>query len=145
MSKVVNSKGIFGAFQTDHNLEINGKWFDFPANEDKTIPAFLLARMGETNPAFAAGMEKLQKDLGRDIELDILDDVAAKPYMIALFINTVLLGWRNLQGPDGKVIEYSKETATKLLNDLPDLYRVLVFEARKMVNYRNAVSVAVSE
>lgn len=145
MTKTVNTKGVFGAFSTNNDLEVNGKWFDFPANEDKTIPAFSLARMGDTNPAYVAGLERLQKELGRDIELDILDDAAARPHMIKLFVDTVLKGWRNLQGPDGKVIEYSKENATTLMNQLPDLYRILVLEARKMVNYRNAVAVAVSE
>jgi|SRR5215217_773481 len=137
--------GIFGAFQTDNDLEVSGRWFDFPANTDGTKPGFKLARMADTNPKYLAGLEALQKELGRDIELDILTDAQARPHMRKLFVDTVLVEWRNIQDKDGRVMEYSKEQATQLLTALPDLYRVLVTEAQKMTNYRNAALVTVSE
>jgi len=137
--------GIYGAFQTDSNMEVSGRWFDFPPNDDKTVPGFKLARMADTNPAYLKGLEALQKELGRDIELDILTDAQARPHMMRLFVDTVLVEWRNLQDATGVEIRYSKENATALLNDLPDLYRTLVREAQKMTNYRNAALVKVSE
>ena len=139
-------KGIYGAFKTDNSLETAGKWFPFSSrNEDGSIPRFKLRRMAETNPQYLAALERLQKELGRSLELDLLDDKENRAHMVRVFVDTVLVTWENVFDADNKLMEYSKETATALLTELPDLYRVLAEEARKLQNFRTHTVATVSE
>ena len=131
--------GIFGTFKTSNSLEVDGKWFEFPENDDGTIPRVRLARMSENNPRFQKAMEQFSKDFRRDIELDILTEDRAGPLFRKVFINTILSGWEDLQDADGNAIEYTAENADKLLVDVPDFYRVLRDEARRLSNYRAEV------
>lgn len=137
--------GLYGVFKTDNELEVAGKWFDFSPNTDKTIPGFKLARMSDTNPRYQSAIEALSKELGRDIELDILTEERAKPHFMKVFLDTILVDWRNVQDAKGNEIPFTKENAAAIFHDLPDLYRVLINEAKKLTNYRNAAVAAVSE
>lgn len=129
--------GLFKTFQTNGVAERSGKWFEVgEPNEDGTKPKFLLARMASTNPAYQAALERVAKETRSEMELDILTEDRAGPIMRRVFVDTILLGWQNVQEEDGTVLEYNKDTALSLLEQLPDLYLVLRTEASRLANYR---------
>lgn len=129
--------GLYNTFATNRDAEVSGVWQEFPANDDGTVPGFLVARMGRTNPEYQAAVERLAKKYKRDIELEILDNKTADPVFREVFVDTVLRGWRNVQDANGKEIPFSKENALKLFEDLPDLYDYLVNKAKALATFRD--------
>ena len=129
--------GIFNTFKTDMQAEKEGVWKEFDANKDGTKPAFLLRRMGPTNPEFQKHIERFSKTYKTELNLDILTEEQAKGPMLDAFVETVLVGWRNIQREDGTAIEYSKENAKALMLELPDLYIVLREMAAKLSTFRD--------
>jgi hypothetical protein len=51
-------------------------------------------------------------------------------------VETVLLGWESVTGPDGKPLEFSKENAVKLFTDLPDLFKDIRETAEDMTLFK---------
>lgn len=131
---------LYATFQTDTTLEQEGKWFAFVGvkNADGTEPQFLMARMSSTNPAYQAAIEKHSKNLRQAMDLDTLTEDVAGPVMKGVFVDTILLDWRDVKDPKGNPLNYSKANATKLVADVPNLYLALVEEARKLSNFRAA-------
>ena len=72
------------------------------------------------------------------VPIDSLPKKAADELAIGIFIDTILLDWKNVTDRTGTEIVFSKEAARKLLNDLPNLFIVLQAEANKMSNYTKA-------
>jgi hypothetical protein len=130
---------LYKTFETSRTSENDGIWLtDFPANDDGTVPGFKIARKSKNNVAYSKAAEKLGKRLQREISLDILTNAQADPALKTLFIETILLDWRNVMDRDNKPIPYSKENAAKLFEDLPDLFVYLDGEAEKLSNFRKA-------
>jgi hypothetical protein len=134
------------AFKTSDDIT-SGRWFTFDSlpNDDKSIPAFKLGYMSNTNPAYQAAMERVSKELRRDIELDILTENTAGPVMRGVFVDTILMDWRNVQTDGGDNIPFSKEAATAFFAELPELYLTLVGEAKKLANFRAESKEAVAK
>lgn len=129
--------GLFDTFETDAKAEAEGKWFNFPANKDGTKPGFRLARMSRTNPRYQAALEAVGKTFKTEIKLDVLtEDLAYEP-MLEVFLDTVLLGWRNVQNRDGQEISFSKDNARELFAKLPALYDALREQSASLANFRN--------
>lgn len=137
---------LYKAFATSSSRETEGTPIYFPANDDGTKPTFYLAHAASTNPAFVAAIERLQKKLKMVIDLDMLSAKDADPAMREVFLDCLLKGWENVRAP-GKVggegvpgeeteLEYSRDNAEKLFDDLPSLYFTLMAECRKLSNFR---------
>lgn len=129
---------LYSVFKTDHSKEREGRWFELVGikNEDGTEPGFKMARMSRANPEYQAAIERLSKDIKQAVDLDTLTEDVAGPIMRGVFVETILLDWRNVYDENGQAIPYSKEAALKLFTELPDLYLVLVDEASKLSNFR---------
>lgn len=131
---------LFSAYKSDPTKAAKGFWFEDTGviNDDGTTPGFLLARAHTTNPAFAKGAEAVGKKFKRQLENDTLTGDQARVLNMALFLDTVLLDWRNVFGENGEAIPFSRDNADKLLLLLPDLYELLEAEAKKLSNFRAA-------
>lgn len=106
-------------FKSDSKSANDGVWFEFEANADGTLPAFKLARQSIQNKKYRKALRDSQNK-GRSPEMDVL--------LMDLFLNTVLVDWRNLQPEDdGVVLEYSEENAKEFFKneDWTDLYTEL--------------------
>lgn len=142
-------------FKVNAKVCSEGIWINYPddANEDGTIPGFLIGRMSTHNKAFA----KLNRDIAaRKIDLsataldsqEALTEELKKEYIadgnvnIELFLGSILKGWRNFQ-PDteGVVVEYTPETATAYLGhaDWTDLYLQLQDKALESTIFTTVV------
>ncbi len=131
--------GLRSQFGTDRKAEREGKWFEIEAakNKDGTVPGFKMARMSANNPAYQAAMERLYKEHGFSIENDTLGNETARPIILKVFADTVLLDWRNVQPNDDGVNQpFTQENVIALMDDMPDLYEVLAKEAKKLGNFQ---------
>lgn len=144
--------GLRSTFKTNNELERQGRWFDITSvkNANGTSPGFKMARMHKNNPEYQAAIERIAKDLRQAIDLDVLTEEIASPVMQGVFVDVILLDWRNVwddsEGNGVEVeIKFSKEAASRLMAELPDLYLLLVDEAKKLANFRDAEVAAVTK
>jgi hypothetical protein len=103
-------------YKVDPGISSGGAWFNFPANENGTIPGFKLSRMSVTNPRYA---KQLDKSMAAVTAGNIADGEPDRLGAVELFVRGVLVDWRNVQPEDnGVVLEYSYENAMTFLGDL---------------------------
>lgn len=127
---IVEETSLYDLYETSGEAEANGAWVDLGPS------SFLLARTGGANENFMKTASKRLKPY--QAALDQLSKPAADELAIGIFVDTVLLGWKNVKDRAGNVIEFSKEAAKKLLKELPNLFQVLQAEAGKMSNFTQA-------
>lgn len=121
---------IYDIYETEAAAEVSGAWIDIGPSQ------FKLARAGGANEAFQKTATKRLKPF--QANLDNLPKKAADELAAGIFIDTLLLDWKNVIGRDGLEIAFSKEAARKLLTELPNLFAALQNEANKMSNYTKA-------
>jgi hypothetical protein len=129
---------LFKQFKTDPAKEIDGVKIYMPEaeNEDGTIPEFTIARMGGTNKRYSRALESGTREHRRAIEKKLLSNEKAEEVFLTVFIDTILIGWANIQDAKGKLIEFNKANVRKLLEELPEVYERLQEEARLLDNFR---------
>ena len=128
---------ILDQFETNEKKEIEGVEISFPPNDDGSIPVFIIAATSRTNQKYSAALEKAVRPYKGNIKE--LGNARAEVLYRAVFVETVLKGWKNVQDRDGKEIPYSKEEALKLFQRAPRLYDRLNAEAADIENFKDAV------
>lgn len=109
--------GTYDKFSTDQKLEKEGITLDLGE-----AGKFQLARAGGANKRFALRFQALTKPYRRAIQTESLDEETSNRILREVYVDTVLLGWSGVSGPDGKELAFSKENAMKVLSDLPWLF-----------------------
>lgn len=127
---------LYKDFETDKKAEEAGVWIDYGPNDDDTIPAFRLARMGKANKKYVKTLEKLTKPYRRQMELGTMGEKLAQELNVSIFADSIVLDWRNVQDKDGNEIEFSRDAVKVLMNDLPDLYADLESHAQRAATFR---------
>jgi len=107
----------------------------FKANDDGTIPSFKIGRTSRNNTLWAKTFEATFRPYKNELADGTISESDANRLNIIVFITAILKGWENIQDSTGSNIEYNEENATKLFNDLPDLFQKLSFESSKMDNF----------
>ena len=123
------TESIYSMFESDVDAEKKGRWLPYGKCE------FLVARAGGTNDAFAKAMTKVMRPHARRFKLGTIDAKEANALALGPFVDTVLLGWKNVFNKDGSELPYSKENAQKLLTDIPDLYAQLMEDAQNIATF----------
>lgn len=129
---------LFKQFKTDPVKETQGVKICMPEaeNDDGTIPEFTIARMGKTNKRYSKALEAGTREHRRAMEKGLLSNEKAEEVFLTVFIDTILIGWANIQDAKGKLIEFNKANVRKLLEELPEVYERLQDEARLLDNFR---------
>lgn len=132
--------GLFKQFKTNSAKEVEGVEIEFPEaqNDDGTVPTFIISRMGKSNKAYSKALDAATRPYRRQVELGTLKNEVAEGLFMGVFVDTVLRGWKNVQGEDGKELAYSKDAAISLLTELPDVYERLQEEAKLASNFRDS-------
>ena len=130
-------------FKTDTALVTEGVWFDYKnsPNKDKTVPGFRLSRMNgkRYNAVMRKHTEPYTNKATGEQDFSGLSDAEAESMTLDVFLDAVLVDWRNFQPEDdGVVLEFSKENAKLILGseDWFDLYLDLQTKARDVANFR---------
>lgn len=130
-------------FHTNPEAEQEGAWVDYGPNSDKTVPGFKLSRMAKSNKRYAKTIDRVTKPHRRSIELETMDDELAESMFAEVFVDTILLDWRNIplsdvtgNDKDKGFAEFNRDNALALLKRLPELYEDLQDKAKKASLFR---------
>lgn len=130
-------------FATDKQAEVDGVWVEYGANEDGSIPAFKISRMSKANKKYTKALEKATRPHRRAIELETMNNDLAERLFMQVFVDTVLLDWRNVSKADvtGErdaegFADFNGENAMKLFEKLTELYDDLQEKAKKASLFR---------
>lgn len=127
---------LYRQYKSDETLEKGGVLVQYGFTDDNRPIAFRIARAGGANASYAKRVEAKVKPYRRQIQTETIDPKVAEKLMMEVFVETVLLGWENVQDEAGKDLPFSKDNAIKLFTDLPDLYKDLQEQAGKASLYR---------
>lgn len=127
---------LFKQFETSKEAEQDGIWIEYGPNEDGTIPGFKIARAGKGNKKWVKAVERATKPHRRAMELGTLDNAVAEKLMRGVFVEAILVDWRNVNDKDGKPLALNATNANALLEALPELYDDLNEKAGKAASFR---------
>lgn len=129
---------LYKKFKTDENKEVNGFRVELTeaVNQDGSIPVFIVGRIHEGNVNYSRAVDRASRPHRRQIQLGVFDNQKAERILRDVFIESVLLGWENVQDEKGNKLPFNKENAIKLFDDLPDLYKLLRSEAAEFENFK---------
>lgn len=127
-------------YQTDTKKENDGVEVKLPANEDGTVPTFVVSRMGKANKAYMKALEVAMRPFQRRK----IDNDTAGEILEVIFVKHVLKGWSNVKladvtgNPQDKGDATCNEANAKLLfAALPDLFDELNTQASDASNFRD--------
>lgn len=121
-------------FKTDSKVEQRGIEVEY----DSAL--FTLARAGGANKKYKKALAKALKPFRAAIEADDIDDERARPAIVKVFVDHVLLDWKTLhegkwvqgiESEEGAPIPFNKENATAFLLECPELFDELQEKATK--------------
>lgn len=108
---------LYKHFKTDENKEA-GEGIELKYGDS----SITIHRAGGSNAKFRKQNDANLRKYGRDIDLGTLDDETDRKIMVDLYVDTVIIGWKNITDENGNPLEYNRENVVKLLNDLPELF-----------------------
>lgn len=117
-------------FKTSEKLEQTGIVIDYGDFR------FRVARAGGANKEYQKALERKTRPFKRAIQADAFTNDQAIAVLREVYAETVILGWEGVTDESGKPMEFSRENALKLFNDLPDLFSDLMQQANNSALYR---------
>jgi len=95
-------------------------------------------RAGNRNRAFQETFRRITSPYTKAIERGQLDGETDDRLGIAIYAETIAIGWRGVGLVDGEDLPFSKENFIRVMTALPDLWRVVREGARDAANFRDA-------
>lgn len=135
----MTKSSLYDLYTTNTDAEKNGVWVPIAGSE------FLMARAGGRNTKFKEAARKKFRPFAAAINNNTLADDVAEQLTVDVFVDTILLDWKNVPEPPdpvtkefdpAKLIPFSKEAAKKLLTELPNLFDELQKQSMDLSNYQ---------
>lgn len=132
---------MYDMFRTDPELEDKGVVFNYGTFR------VTVARAGGVNRAFAKALELKAKPYRRAFELGALPEAVADEIMREVYAETIVRNWEVLKGDkwtqgieseDGSILPFTKQNVMDAFKAIPDLFRDVLEQANKMVNFKQA-------
>lgn len=130
---------LYTQFETNIQKEQDGVPVTFDANEDGTIPTFIVARTGGANQEWAKVLEEETAPYRRLMDLGKLPKDLNDKILIRTFCRASLRPWSNVQNRQNQLIEYSLNNAIQLMTELPNLFSVLQVKANNIASYQDGL------
>jgi hypothetical protein len=127
---------LFKQFATNKDLETNGVEVQYGENDDKTVPTFIISRMSSSNKKYNKAIENATRPYRRMIDMNIMPNEQAEKILQKVFIDVILIGWKNVQDEQNKPIDFNSPNALMLFDKLPDLYADLKVAAQTAALFR---------
>ncbi len=130
-------------YATNRTAEVEGVDVPMGTNDDGSVISFKLSRMSKSNKRYTKALEAATKPYRRQIELGVLDETLSEKLFKGVFVDTILLGWQNVQfsdivgGYNTEKAPFTKENALQLFDRLPELYEDLQQQAQKISLFRD--------
>ncbi|MCQ8781722.1 hypothetical protein [Mangrovibrevibacter kandeliae] len=110
---------LYEQFSTDQDAE-SGRGISLRYGEGINIT---IHRAGGANRKFLRRYEAKTKPYTRQIQNGTMDEEVSRQLMAELYAETVIVGWEGVTDREGNPLQFNVENATKLLLDLPELFR----------------------
>lgn len=123
----------YEVFETDKDLETEGRWIDYGGAGE-----YLIARAGGANKKYSNLLQKRMKPYRRQMEAGTLDNEKAKDILIGAFVDAVLLDWKGVNNREGEALDYTRDNAIQLFKDLPMLFEDLQKMSMDFAVFRRA-------
>jgi len=130
---------LYSQFQTDGSLEKEGILLEYGTTDDGKPIAIRIARAGGANRAYEKRMEAEVKPYRRQIQNETIENAVVQRMLRKVYAETIVLGWENVQDPDGNDIPFTVENCIKLFEDLPDLFRDIQEQSQRVALFRAEV------
>lgn len=127
---------LYKQFRTDEGLERTGILLEYGMTTDGKPICIKIARAGGSNKAYERMLEAEVKPYRRLIQNETIEAAVVNRIMRRVYARTVVIGWENVQGEDGKDIPFSPEACEKLFEDLPELFADIQVSAQKSALFR---------
>lgn len=129
---------IYKKFETNKDRELKGITVEYHDDDKPEEPPakFMIARAGGSNIEYAKMLDRETKPYRRSLAAGTVAVSTMQKISRKCFIHTCLIGWENVFGKDGAPIVFSKEEATKLFEDLPDLAEDLMTQSSNASLFR---------
>lgn len=136
-------------FKTDVKAETEGVWVEADMNEYNGKPVEIhISRMSKSNKRYSKRLEAVTRPHQSAIQNESFDNDLAENLLRNVFVDTILLGWRNLPKSDltgndadnDVELEFNRENALALFKELPECYDDWAERARKAAAFREATS-----
>lgn len=137
------------SYKLDERKEIEGIEIKMPANDDGTVPTFVIARSGgRTNKRYQKAIERATRPVQTQIRTKTLDNAVADGLFMTAFIEGSMVTWKDVlmsdvtgeatEDPNQKA-EFNATNATMLFSRLPELYTDLQTQANDIALFREDV------
>ena len=128
----------YALYKSDVSKENEGTWIPVGPYQ------FKLARAGAGNAAFKKMASQKFKPYAVAIQNDTLPEAIAQDLTVELFVETIVKDWKDIPAEDGSPLAFSKEAATKLFVDLPELFTEVREASLKLSNFRTEAIEAIA-
>lgn len=133
---------LYTQFKTDEKIEQEGINVEYGTASNGKPITFKVARTGGSNTKYLKLLEARTKPYRRQIQNDTLENKLAEKIFLEVFVDSVLLGWENVEDASGTLLVFNRENAIKVFTDLPDLYNDLREQASKSALFRAEIKEA---
>lgn len=131
-------------FKTDRTAEVEGVETEVAVNDHNGKPIKIrIARMSSSNKRYTKELNRVTKPHQAAIQNDAMDEALARKMLQEVFVDTILLGWTNLpkseltgDDNDTEELEFTRENALALFEELPDCYNDWEQRAQKAAAFR---------
>lgn len=138
--------GLRNTFKTDAAKEVEGVRIEVGINDHNGLPIGIrVARMSRSNKRYAKRLEAVTRPHSAAINNETLDNELGRKLLQEVFADTILLGWDNVpkseltgNADDTEELEFTRENALALFNELPDMYDDWESKAKSSANFRDA-------
>lgn len=136
-------------FQTDAKLESEGIDLNYGPADDANPEAgdviIRIRRAGGANKEYSKALTSKMRPYRKQVEAGTLDNGVAERVLREVYAETVVIGWKNVKGEDGKDIPFSADAVKDLFSDMPDLFVDVQTQATQMALFRAEVAESIAK
>ena len=134
---------MYSAFKTDGRLEQEGRWLEYDYGDSKF--RVLLARAGGSNRRYEKTMEVIAREHRAKLKTGMMSNDQSTTILRDVFAKSIVLGWETwvdgkfvpgIEGPDGKLLPFSRDNVVETFTNLPDLFDDLREQAANFQLFR---------
>ena len=133
---------MYGLFQTDSELEINGIVLDY--GQFKVT----ISRAGGQNKKFTRVLEAKSKPYRRAMDTGLMDNEKGTEILREVYAEAIVLNWetkvkdkwvQGLESPDGNIIDFTPKNIVDTFKNLPDLFSDIQEQSNKIALFKKHV------
>lgn len=131
---------LYNQFGTDKKVEKEGVILQYGNTDDGKPIQIKICRAGGANVAYNKAMEAKTKPYRRQLQNGTLDIEVMTSILREVYADTVVIGWSNVEGADGKPMAFTRENVIKLFTDLPELFTDVQDQATNLALFRAEIN-----